>query len=152
MCVCACVCVCVCDTHTHTCIYTYMYGSVYTQKHTSFGFWSIKTWTKHNVLCESESEVTQSCPTLCDPVDCSLPGSSVHGILQARMLEWVAISFSRASSRPRDRTRVSHIGGRRFNLWATREVSWMFSVIICKKVVKKIWFISAQPKTSYCKS
>ena len=42
-----------------------------------------------------ESEVFQSCPTLCDPVDCSLPGSSVHGIFQARILEWVAISFSR---------------------------------------------------------
>ena len=41
-----------------------------------------------------ESEVAQSCPTLCDPVDCSPPGSSVHGILQARVLEWVAISFS----------------------------------------------------------
>ena len=46
------------------------------------------------LLGESESEVSQSCPTLCDPVDCSLPGSSVHGILQARILEWVAISFS----------------------------------------------------------
>ena len=43
------------------------------------------------------SEVTQLCPTLCDPVDCSLPGSSVHGILQARILEWVTISFSRGS-------------------------------------------------------
>ena len=51
---------------------------------------------------ESESEVAQSCVTLCDPIDCSPPGSSVHGILQARMLEWVAISFSRGSSRPRD--------------------------------------------------
>ena len=47
---------------------------------------------------ESESEVTQLCPTLCNPVDCSPPGSSVHGILQARILEWVAISFSRGSS------------------------------------------------------
>ena len=54
--------------------------------------------------------------TLCDPVDCSLPGSSVHGILQARILEWVTISFSRGSSRLRDRTRVSHIGGRCFNV------------------------------------
>ena len=53
---------------------------------------------------------------LCDPVDCSLPDSSAHGILQARILEWVAISFSRGSSQPRDQTRVSHIGGRRFNL------------------------------------
>ena len=57
---------------------------------------------------ESESEVTQSCPTLCDPVDCRPPGSSIHGILQARILEWVAISFSRGSSWPRDRTQVSH--------------------------------------------
>ena len=69
----------------------------------------------------SESEVAQSCPTLCDPMDCSLPGSSVHGILQARILEWVAISFSRGSSRPRDWTRVSRIAVRHFNLWATRE-------------------------------
>ena len=45
----------------------------------------------------------QSCPTLCDPMDSSPPGSSVHGILQARILEWVAISFSRGSSQPRDR-------------------------------------------------
>ena len=50
-------------------------------------------------------------PTLCDPVDGDPPGSSVHGILQARMLEWVAISFSRGSSQPRDRTQVSRIAG-----------------------------------------
>ena len=61
---------------------------------------------------------------LCDPVDCSLPGSSVHGIPQARILEWVAIPSQdpRGSSPPRDRTWVSCISGRRFNLWATREV------------------------------
>ena len=70
---------------------------------------------------ERESEVAPSCPTLCDPVDCSPPGSSVHGILQARILEWVAISFSRGSSRPRDRTQVSHIAGRHFNFSSTRE-------------------------------
>ena len=72
-------------------------------------------------ILENESEVTQSCPTLCDPVDCSPPSSSVHGTLQGRILEWVAISFSRGSSRPRDRTQVSHIAGRRFNLCTTRE-------------------------------
>ena len=54
------------------------------------------------------------------PVDCSPPSSSVHGIFQARILEWVAISFSRGSFRPRDWTQVSHIAGRRFNLCATR--------------------------------
>ena len=47
---------------------------------------------------KSESEVVQSCPTLCDPMDWSLPGSSVHDIFQARVLEWVAISFSKGSS------------------------------------------------------
>ena len=60
------------------------------------------------------SEVAQSCPTLCDPMDCSLPGSSVHGIFQAIVLEWIAISFSRGSSRPRDQTRVSRMVDRHF--------------------------------------
>ena len=65
---------------------------------------------------ENESEVAQSCPTLSDHMDCSPPGSSIHGILQARVLEWVAISFSRGSSQPRDRTRVSYIVGRCFTV------------------------------------
>ena len=69
---------------------------------------------------ESESEVTPSCLTLCDPTDCSLPGFSVRGIFQARVLECGFISFSRGSSRPRDRTWASHIVGRCF-FWA-REV------------------------------
>ena len=69
---------------------------------------SITVSTRHselnayNSVSESESQVTQSCPTLCDPMDCSLPGSSVHGIFQAIVLEWIAISFSRGSSQPRD--------------------------------------------------
>ena len=71
---------------------------------------------------ESESEVAQSCLTLCNLMDCSLPGSSAHGIFQARILEWVAISFSRRSSRPRDWTQVSRIVSRHFTVWATREV------------------------------
>ena len=71
---------------------------------------------------EKESEVAQSCPTLWNPMDCSLPGSSLHGIFQARVLEGVAISFSRGSSQPRDQARVSRIAGRQFTLWATREV------------------------------
>ena len=65
------------------------------------------------------SQVAQSCPILCDPMDYSLPGSSVHGIFQARVLEWVAISFSRGSSRPRDRTWVSSIADRYFTIWTT---------------------------------
>ena len=73
-------------------------------------------------IVKSESEVAQSCPTLCDPVDCSLWGYSVHGIFQAIVLEWIAISFSRGSSQPRDRTPVSRIVDRCFTVWATREV------------------------------
>ena len=61
---------------------------------------------------KTEVLVTQSCLTLCDPtMDCSPPGSSVHGILQARTLDWVAMPSSRGSSRPRDRTRVFCITG-----------------------------------------
>ena len=58
----------------------------------------------------------QSCPTLCEPMDYSPPGSSIHWISQARVLEWVTISFSRASSRPRDQTQVSCIAGRHFTI------------------------------------
>ena len=65
-------------------------------------------WT--SVLCL----VTHWGPTLCDPMDCSLPGSSVHGILQARTLEWVAIPFSRGCSWPRDQTQISCFAGRFF--------------------------------------
>ena len=68
------------------------------------------------------SEVAQSCPTLFNGMDCSLTGFSVHGIFQARILEWVAISFSRGSSWPRDWTWVSCIVGRRFTIWATKEM------------------------------
>ena len=67
------------------------------------------------------SEVAQSCPTLCDPVDCSLPGSSIHGIFQARVLEWLAIPFSRGSSQPRNPTWVSRTAGGFFTNWAIRE-------------------------------
>ena len=66
--------------------------------------------------CWNEVKVTQSCSTLCDPVDCT-----VHGILQARILEWVAIGSCRESSQPRDQTQVSHIADRFFISWATRE-------------------------------
>ena len=63
----------------------------------------------------------QLCLTLCNPMDCSPPDSSVHGILQARILEWVAIFFSRGSSWPRDRTQISHTAGRLLTLWATKK-------------------------------
>ena len=65
--------------------------------------------------CLVKMLAAQLCPTLCDPTDCSPPGSSVHRILQARILEWVAIPFSRGSSRTGDQTPGSHIAGRFLN-------------------------------------
>ena len=76
------------------------------------------------------SEVTQSYLTLCDPMDYSLSGSSIHGIFQARLLQWVAISFSRGSSWPRDWTQVSCIVGRRFYHLSHQEVPHSSKVIL----------------------
>ena len=77
-------------------------------------------------------------------MDCNPPGSSVYGILQARMLEWVAIPFSRGSSQPRNRTRVSCFAGRFFIVWATRD--W-----ISFNVIMTIWFWSYQSKIGLAK-
>ena len=84
------------------------------------------TWDYHDIanwLCVRACMLSCSSHvlTLCDPMDCSPPGSSVRGILQARILEWVAIPVSRGSSPPRDRTQVSCIAGRFFTVWATKE-------------------------------
>ena len=79
-------------------------------------------------------------------VDYSLLGSSVHGILQARILEWVAISFSRGSSWPRNQTQVSRIGGRHFNLWATREALLRTQLLSCVQFFATPW--TAGPQAS----
>ena len=90
-----------------------------------------------NFCCQLCLLFAQWCPTLCDPVDCGLPGSSVYGILQAKILEWVAIPFSRWSSLPRDWTWVSCITGRFFTVWAIREVT----KALITKAVSFSWFI-----------
>ena len=86
-------------------------------------------WCFHT-KCACACSVALSCPTLCDtmdcsppgsPMDCSPPGFSVHGILQARILEWVAVPFFRESSCPKDRIQASRIAGEFFTIWATRE-------------------------------
>ena len=73
--------------------------------------------------CMGACAVTQSCLSLCNPMGCSPPGFSVHGISQARILEWVAVSFSRGSSQGRDHIQVSYIAGRFFTNYATWETS-----------------------------
>ena len=92
------------------------------------------------------------------PMDCSLSGSSVHGIFQAIVMELAAISFSRGSSRPRNRTWVSRIAGRRFTVWATREAqitskrhqkrSWKQQAVArqrqARRAVSAVWISAAQ--------
>ena len=89
----------------------------------SFNVIMLITISKHTWMHTSEMKVlvAQLCPTLCNPMDCSLLGSSVYGISQARILEWVAIPFSRGSSQLWNWTCVSCTAGGLFPIWATRE-------------------------------
>ena len=93
------------------------------------------TWEVPTYPLEVDTSVAQLCLTLCDPVDSSLPGSSVYGVFPARILEWVAISFSRGSSQLRDGTWVSCIAGRCFMVWAAREAP-MYTLLCIKKCIK----------------
>ena len=78
----------------------------------------------------------------CNPMDCSPPGSSVHGISQARVLEWVATSFSRGSSRPRDQTQVSCIASGFFTIWATGKLRMFRTPQYPPKVF--MWWVSLE--------
>ena len=95
--------------------------------------------------------VLQSCLTLWDLMDCSLPGSSVHGVLQARILEWVAMPSSRGSSPSRDWTQVSCTAGGFFTDWATRELGCAhcrrFRLVewTSKEVRRKFWWGLLKP-------
>ena len=93
-------------------------------------------------------KVAQSSPTLGDPMDYSLPGSSIHGIFQARILEWVAISFSKRSSQPRDWTPVSCIVGRHFTVWATRE--YRLEPLFILTFIDQLWFSHILCIIFYC--
>ena len=93
--------------------------------------WPVRP-TLHVHVCQ----VAQSCPTFCGPMGCSPPGSSVHGILQARILEWVAISCSRGSSQPQDQTHISCIGRRVLYYWATWEALFSFPKSLVKGICR----------------
>ena len=98
--------------------------------------------------------VTQLYLTLCDPMDHNPPGSSVHGISQARILEWVVISFSRRSSRPRGQTWVSCIVGRFFTIWATQSIkcannsTYFIQLLVAAAVIVTVVFKSPDLQTS----
>ena len=92
--------------------------SIYTQRLTT----NLLKWASTNGYKEERKWKSLSCVWLCDPMV-----YTVHGILQARMLEWVAVPFSRGSSQPRDQTQVSCITGRFFTSWATREAQEYWS-------------------------
>ena len=103
--------------------------------------------------------IAQSCLTLCDPIDCNLPGSSVHRILQARTLEWVAMPSSRGSSPPRDWTQVSRIADRLLTVWATRKaICIYYKVTITISLVNiyhhtvKFFFLIMKTFKFYCLS
>ena len=81
--------------------------------------------------------VAQSCLTLCEPMNCNSPSSSVHGIFQARIMGWVDIPFSRGSSQPKDWTHISCIAGRFFTIWDTREALrfWYYQMTLWEKAM-----------------
>ena len=87
---------------------------------------------------KKESEVTRSSLTLCNPMDCSLPGTSVLGIFQARIFEWIAKPSSGGSFQLRDWTRVSSTAGRLFTIWTTREALFM---VRCKNLRSLKFFL-----------
>ena len=111
-------------------------------QHWSWATWHFQTWftagephscpapdAKDHWMVISHWKVkVKSRPTLSDPMDCSLPGSSVHGIFQARLLEQAASSFSMGSSQPRDGTQVSRIADTHLTIWATREAHFSLPV------------------------
>ena len=114
--------------------------------------WSLSEWCYEIIQTEKDKYccshlcvrvlVTRLCLTLCNPMDCSPPGSSVHVIFQARMLECSAISSSRGSSWPRDQTLVSCIAGRFFTIWATRvALTYMWSLKELNSEVESIMVV-----------
>ena len=93
-------------------------------------------YREHGFICAHCAQLLQSCPALCDLMDCSLSVSSVHGILQTRILEWVAMPSSRGSSQLKDRNLVSCIAGRFFSHWAI----WEALSKIFHLVNSRMWF------------
>ena len=130
----------VCSLHKHSSNVQHLADSQRRAEHTEVNKMdviSFQSWRVHDLFEEMNNWIIRSLLLFysrshvwlfCDPTDCSPPGSSVHGIFQGRILEWVAISFSRGSSRPRDPTRVSSIGRQHLYQWATWEAQVIMGV------------------------
>ena len=120
-------------SNIHTYIYKQLYIYIYIYIIYRISFYILhkyRPWVysmDHKYWLSEWVKVAQSCPTLCDSMD-----YRVHGILQATILEWVAFSFSRGSSQPRDRTQVSHIAGGFFTSWATKEAQYWLKCLLFK--------------------
>ena len=131
-------------------------GAVRPRLTRSFLLWGSQIMNEIGAVKVKKSVVTQSYPTLCYHMDCSPPGFSVPKILQARILEWIAIPFFRGSSQPRVWTRVSCIAGRFFIIWATRDAQKVLINHILLMCIKEVFKISlwsrSQLRTKYCVS
>ena len=97
---------------------TWLVGSEFPNQGSNAGSWQWKRWGPTTSM---HAQLLRSCPTSCDPMDCSPPGSSVHGILQTRIVEWLVMPSARGSSQPRDQPLVSCTAGGFFIYWATWE-------------------------------
>ena len=106
-------------------------------------------WSTFMLLQWAHVLVSQLCLTLCNPMDCSPPGSSAHGISQARILEWVAIPFSKESSPPKDRAQVSCIEGRLFTIWATNKALMLGRLRAGREVGARGWDAWMAPLTQW---
>ena len=110
----------------HTGLEYLIWKKMHNSSLTSVTDWNNKVW---DIFCSwSKVLLAQSCLTLCTPIDQSLPDSSVQGILQVSILEWVAIPFSKGASKPRDQIQVSCIADRFFTIWATRKAPFWVTV------------------------
>ena len=113
-----------------------------------YSLYMSNTFQIGNLIIKVKSEVAQLCLTLCYPMHYSQPDSSIHGIFQARVLEWVAISFSRGSFWSRDWTWVSHIASRHFTIWAAlgseKYLGW------CREMIQKLIFLDSHLSRGNC--
>ena len=153
LCVCAymCVCICTCIAATakslQSCptVWSHMYMYIVDLRIVVVMFYKViekiapLSPGKISICCVHAYIVAQLCLTLCNPMDCSLSGSSVHGILQARILEWVAMPSSRGSSQPKDQTQVSRIPCRFFTIWATGKPIYMLLLLLLLSRFSHVW-------------